>query len=85
MTAASDRVCRLAATLTAYWAQVQDLCFEQQLRGLAGSPAWGCSLAFLLVRRLLDLLRFGPSTDQKPVMTQDEDYVEVDGLEVIRV
>jgi hypothetical protein len=39
----------------------------------------------LLVRRLLDLLRFGPSTDQKPVMTQDEDYVEVDGLEVIRV
>ena len=27
----------------------------------------GCSLTFLLVRRLLDLLRLGPSPDQKDV------------------
>jgi hypothetical protein len=27
----------------------------------------GCSLTFLLVRRLLDLLRLGPSPDEKDI------------------
>jgi len=40
---------------------------EQRLRGSAKIVAMGCSLTFLLVRRLLDLLRLGPSPDQKDV------------------
>jgi transposase InsO family protein len=45
----------------------QDPGSEQRLRGSAKIVAMGCSLTFLLVRRLLDLLRLGPSPDQKDV------------------
>ena len=45
----------------------QDPASEQRLRRPAKIVAMGCSLSFLLVRRLLDLLRPGPSPDQKDV------------------
>ena len=45
----------------------QDPASEQRLRRPAKIVATGCSLSFLLVRRLLDLLRLGPSPDQKDV------------------
>ena len=47
--------------------QGQDLCSEQQLRESAKIVGMGRSLTFLLVRRLLDLLRLGPSPDEKDV------------------
>ena len=47
--------------------QAQDLCSEQRFRASAKIVRVGCSIAFLLVRRLLDLLRLGPSPDQKDV------------------
>jgi len=40
---------------------------EQRLRRAAKILGMGCSVTFLLVRRLLDLLRLGPSPDQKDV------------------
>ena len=45
----------------------QDSCFEQRLRRSGKIIGMGCSVTFLLVRRLLDLLRIGPSPDQKDV------------------
>jgi hypothetical protein len=47
--------------------QGQDLCPEQRLRQSGRIVGMGCSVKFLLVRRLLDLLRLGPSPDQKDV------------------
>jgi hypothetical protein len=47
--------------------QGQDLCPEQRLRQSGRIVGMGCSVTFLLVRRLLDLLRIGPSLDQKDV------------------
>ena len=47
--------------------QAQDLCFEQRLRRSVKIMGMGCSLTFLLVRRLLGLLRLGPAPDQKDV------------------
>jgi hypothetical protein len=47
--------------------QAQDLCFEQRLRRPAKIVGMGCSLTFLLVRRLLGLLRLGPAPDQKEI------------------
>ncbi len=47
--------------------QAQDLFFEQRLRRPGKILGMGCSVTFLLVRRLLDLLRLGPSPDQKDV------------------
>jgi putative transposase len=45
----------------------QDLASEQQLRASAKILGMGCSVTFLLVRRLLDLLRLAPSPDEKDV------------------
>jgi len=47
--------------------QAQDLGSEQELRASAKIVGMGCSVTFLLVRRLLDLLRFGPAPDQKDI------------------
>jgi hypothetical protein len=47
--------------------QAQDLGSEQRFRTSAKIGGMGCSVTFLLVRRLLDLLRLGPSPDQKDV------------------
>jgi hypothetical protein len=47
--------------------QGQDLCSEQRFRESAKIVGMGCSLTFLLVRRLLDLLRLGPSPDEKDI------------------
>ena len=47
--------------------QPQDLRFEQRFRESAKIVGMGCSLTFLLVRRLLDLLRLGPSPDEKEI------------------
>ena len=47
--------------------QAQDLGSEQELRASAKIIGMGCSVTFLLVRRLLDLRRFGPAPDQKDI------------------
>ena len=47
--------------------QPQDLHLEQRFRESAKIVGMGCSLTFLLVRRLLDLLRLGPSPDEKDI------------------
>jgi hypothetical protein len=47
--------------------QAQDPASEQRLWGPVKILGMGCSVTFLLVRRLLDLLRIGPSPDQKDV------------------
>jgi hypothetical protein len=47
--------------------QGQDLRPEQRLRQSGRIVGMGCSVKLLLVRRLLDLLRLGPSPDQKDV------------------
>ena len=45
----------------------QDKSSEQRFRPSAKIVGMGCSVTFLLVRRLFDLLRLGPSPDQKDV------------------
>jgi putative transposase len=47
--------------------QAQDPASEQRFRASATIVDLACSVTFLLVRRLLDLLRLGPSPDQKDV------------------
>jgi hypothetical protein len=44
-----------------------DLSSEQRLRRSAKIVGMVCSVSFLVVRRLPDLLRVGPSSDEKDV------------------
>jgi len=45
----------------------EDPAFEQRLRRSAKIVGMGCSVTFLLVRRLLGLLQLGPSSEEKDV------------------
>jgi hypothetical protein len=47
--------------------QAEDPASEQRFHASAKIVSMGCSVTFLLVRRLLDLLRLGPSPDEKDV------------------
>jgi hypothetical protein len=47
--------------------QAQDPRSEQRFRSSATKVDTACSVTFLLVRRLLDILRLGPAPDQKDV------------------
>ena len=47
--------------------QGQDPCSEQRLRPSGKIIGMGCSLTFLLARKLLRLLGLGPAPDQKDV------------------
>ena len=47
--------------------KAQDPLSEQRLRASAKIASMGCSVTFLLVRRLLGILRLGPAPDQKDV------------------